>query len=270
MSTRRCYLCEKKADANKNISLHRFPKERQLRSKWLNVCKLSEADDVSKVYICSWHFKDEDYRKKEALGKYVGNWLLPGAVPSISVPNISTNIQQVYISDEAVKYQDIGDLENILSEEKMISNDMNNEPATIVDVEMKSQPSTLLKEIAKPKDNDNISYVSTGKNRNNNKIYDDTEGFKQEYICTPKKRISAEPRFISEICVSDVATPRKAKWIIEFVKRNNAKKQKQIHKLHRQKRKLLKRIAFLQDMVKHLEQKGLMSENAGESLIVKY
>lgn len=95
-------------------------------------------------------------------------------------------------------------------------------------------------------------------------------GFKEEDICTPKKRRVAEPRYVSEICVSDVATPRKAKRVISLVKRNEAKKQKIIEELHRQKRDLLKRITCLEDMVKHLRQKGLMSESAGESVMVMY
>ncbi|XP_014486415.1 PREDICTED: uncharacterized protein LOC106750523 isoform X2 [Dinoponera quadriceps] len=263
MSTRRCYLCERKANATENISLHRFPREQQLRSKWLNACNLSETDDVSKVYICSCHFKDENYRQKIALGKYVGNWLLPGAVPSV----INAR-KMVHINDKVVQCLDIfiEDSEDISPERETISDDMNNEPATIVNVKTKChQPSTLLKETTEPKNNENKLYVSPGENKNDDEIPDDDAGgLEEECVCTPKKRRVAEPRFVSEICVSDVATPKKAKRVIALVKQNDAKQRKKINALHRQKRDLLKRITYLRSMVKHLQQRGLMSESAGE------
>lgn len=54
------------------------------------------------------------------------------------------------------------------------------------------------------------------------------------------------------------------------MKRNDAKKREQIKQLHRQKRNLLKRIICLEDMVKHLQQQGLISESARESVMVVY
>lgn len=164
--------------------IFRFPKERQLRSKWLNACNLSEADDVSKVYICSCHFKDEE-RKNKVQGKYVGNYLLAEVVPSTSRQKLLKNCAQevVHVSNEGVQYQDtfFEDVENMSPNGKMISNDISNKPATIIDVEVNyHQPSIWLEKTAEPKDtaseNILVSNVSCKENWNNNEGPDDIGG----------------------------------------------------------------------------------------------
>lgn len=73
---------------------------------------------------------------------------------------------------------------------------------------------------------------------------------------TPNKRRFAEPRYISEISTPDVATPERARRIINFVKRVDQRKCQQIKKLQNKNRRLIHRITTLQKMISHLYKKG--------------
>lgn len=87
---------------------------------------------------------------------------------------------------------------------------------------------------------------------------------------SPKKqRRFAESRYISEINLCDVETPRRAERTLTFVKTINIKKSKQIKRLQDTNRKLKKRIASLQQMVSHLSQKGFISKDAEDVILVR-
>ncbi|XP_032685939.1 uncharacterized protein LOC116851046 isoform X1 [Odontomachus brunneus] len=73
----------------------------------------------------------------------------------------------------------------------------------------------------------------------------------------PKKRLFAEPRYISEITIADMSPPKRAKRVINFIKRVDDKKRKKIKSLQDRNRKLQKRIATLQELVSHLKKSRL-------------
>ncbi|KYQ54072.1 hypothetical protein ALC60_07026 [Trachymyrmex zeteki] len=77
-----------------------------------------------------------------------------------------------------------------------------------------------------------------------------------------------EPRYISELMTPDVKTPRKARRIIKFVKANDLKRRERIQNLQRMNRNLLKRIENLENLIEHLKEKLLMSEDAADVLLV--
>ncbi|KAF5285782.1 hypothetical protein FQA39_LY04243 [Lamprigera yunnana] len=83
MTSRRCFLCAEKGPT----TLHMFPKDPSSISLWKQICDLQEFDDVSRLFLCSNHFKLDDYREPSAqmLGGKLR--LKPGAFPSVSVPN---------------------------------------------------------------------------------------------------------------------------------------------------------------------------------------
>jgi len=54
-------------------------------------CDLSESDDVSKIYICFGHFKNEDYRMRTG-NVLIKNWSLRRVVPSVSILNPEMHI----------------------------------------------------------------------------------------------------------------------------------------------------------------------------------
>ncbi|KYN06208.1 hypothetical protein ALC62_02847, partial [Cyphomyrmex costatus] len=71
--------------------IYRFPKNENLRKQWLHACRLSIKDDVRNVYICSDHFRNDDYRDNRGLLRTM-SLLKQGLVPSINIPNPSVNI----------------------------------------------------------------------------------------------------------------------------------------------------------------------------------
>lgn len=78
---------------------------------------------------------------------------------------------------------------------------------------------------------------------------------------TPKKeRRVLQPRYISEIKLSDVATPRRAKKTLNFIKSTDVKKSKTIAQLKAANRKQAKRIANMKQMLSHLQKKEVILE----------
>lgn len=90
----------------------------------------------------------------------------------------------------------------------------------------------------------------------------------EEISQTPKRRRFAEPRFISEIKTPDVETPRRAKSVLHLVRQIDATKSKKIKMLQDKTRYLRNRIGSLQQLVSHLRDNGLMTEEAGNVLTV--
>ncbi|KYQ59848.1 Cytochrome b [Trachymyrmex zeteki] len=92
----------------------------------------------------------------------------------------------------------------------------------------------------------------------------------KENISPPRKRLFAKPRYISEINTSDVSTPKRTRRVISFIKQMDQKKSKQIKDLQDENRRLRKRIVTLQELVSHLKESTLISEDVGDHLMVCY
>lgn len=75
------------------------------------------------------------------------------------------------------------------------------------------------------------------------------------YVTPTKKRRFAEPRFISEITVSDFSTPKKAQKVIAMVNKTYTKKCNLIRNLQKKNRELCKRIATLEAMLMYFRKK---------------
>ncbi|XP_071573908.1 uncharacterized protein [Temnothorax nylanderi] len=75
-----CCVCgiEKGSMQDLNYSFHRFPKNEDLRLKWWEAIGRKVYRNA---YICSKHFKAEDFKNKEDLN-LIRNILKPSAVPS--------------------------------------------------------------------------------------------------------------------------------------------------------------------------------------------
>lgn len=83
-----------------------------------------------------------------------------------------------------------------------------------------------------------------------------------------KQRRFAEPRYISEVDLCDVATPRRAKRTLTMIKLIDTNKSKQIKRLQDTNRRLNKRIVSLQEMISHIRKKGLISKDAEDVMLV--
>ena len=53
-----CILCGKKKSARHSVSLHRFPRKKELRDQWLSSLSLTEHDITVNSRVCSVHFRD--------------------------------------------------------------------------------------------------------------------------------------------------------------------------------------------------------------------
>ncbi|XP_012530762.1 uncharacterized protein LOC105833517 isoform X2 [Monomorium pharaonis] len=96
------------------------------------------------------------------------------------------------------------------------------------------------------------------------------ENFEKKQLGTPQKpRRFAELRYISKIKLADVATPRKAKKTLLFVKFTDKKKSKKIKLLQDANKKLKQRIISMRLIMSQLLQKGLILKDAEDILLVQ-
>ncbi|XP_018317774.1 uncharacterized protein [Mycetomoellerius zeteki] len=259
---RSCYLGKRKSTEDEKISLHKFPKTPEVRKKWIDACGLHEKD-VSHIYICSHHFELPD--NLVAL-----NRLPPGAIPTIAIPNHSIELSNV----STIKSTTVNTSK---SSEVNISN------SNIMDcanaVHSVSEASTYHSlPIIESTSMSNLSKVNiTSPIVPNEMDFDDEVqpisevstdySFSKENISPPRKRLFAKPRYISEINTSDVSTPKRTRRVISFIKQMDQKKSKQIKDLQDENRRLRKRIVTLQELVSHLKESTLISEDVGDHLM---
>lgn len=285
---RSCYLCGRKATKVEKVSLHKFPKIPQIRQKWIEACGLHHQD-VSHLYICSYHFELSQKiiaLKKLPPGAVPNINVTNAAINKTNSPEIlnhplelsnisnnneliidSTNISKLpeikirssstsyVIDDHDYAVQPISKTPAFHSLPIIESTNMSKSPnvkiisstiSDVIDADYKVQPMKAYSYSEK-----NFSSPKKGLFAEPRHISEVTIS---SVISSPKKRFFAEPRYISEITISDVSTPRKAKRIIDFIKKIDQKKCKQIKCLQNQNRKLLKRILTLQNFISHLEQ----------------
>ncbi|XP_008178372.1 THAP domain-containing protein 4-like [Acyrthosiphon pisum] len=80
-----------------DISFHRFPKDPDVQKIWTLKCKRGDSWNPSKSYICSKHFKSEDFvrdLKSELMGNKTVRRLKPGSIPTLNLPTcLSTETQ---------------------------------------------------------------------------------------------------------------------------------------------------------------------------------
>ncbi|XP_044736725.1 uncharacterized protein LOC123298697 [Chrysoperla carnea] len=96
---KKCYVCSRRVCKINQISVHSFPKDLEIRQKWLNALNLTNKDDVSCTYVCSLHFTADDIERGSDLSK---SRLKKGAVPSVNISNpngYSKNGYDMYNSD---------------------------------------------------------------------------------------------------------------------------------------------------------------------------
>ncbi|XP_025270678.1 THAP domain-containing protein 6 [Camponotus floridanus] len=72
-----CLLCGNLTN-NKTVSYHRFPKDKDIRKKWLSFCGIKEEVLNTATFLCSQHFKKEDLKQKSNSFS-----LNTGSIPSI-------------------------------------------------------------------------------------------------------------------------------------------------------------------------------------------
>ncbi|XP_016664281.1 THAP domain-containing protein 4-like [Acyrthosiphon pisum] len=85
------YSGKAKNTGRTDLSFHRFPKDDLLLKVWSNKCRRNDVWNPSKSFICSDHFKEDDYvrdLKSELLGYAPRVKILKtNATPSLNLPD---------------------------------------------------------------------------------------------------------------------------------------------------------------------------------------
>lgn len=87
-------------------------------------------------------------------------------------------------------------------------------------------------------------------------------------MSTPKKRRIYTSRYIGDLGSPHVATPRRAKKTLQFVKEVVKKKNKQVKLLQQQNRRFIKKIRTLKMLLEHLKDKSLITDEAQDTILV--
>lgn len=85
------------------FTFHRFPKNKELRLKWIHACKRADSFSVNEARVCSEHFDDSDYLrdlKSELLNLPAKRVLKPDAVPHLNLPVSSVVACKEKINDK--------------------------------------------------------------------------------------------------------------------------------------------------------------------------
>ncbi|XP_022160850.1 THAP domain-containing protein 4-like [Myzus persicae] len=84
------YSAKSKNEGRTDISFHRFPKDLFYQKQWIHKCKRADKWNPSSSFICSDHFKNDDYVRNlqaELLGYTPkGRRLKPDAIPTLNLP----------------------------------------------------------------------------------------------------------------------------------------------------------------------------------------
>lgn len=76
------------------------------------------------------------------------------------------------------------------------------------------------------------------------------------------------PRYINDLSVENFKTPRRRQRNLSFVKNIYNEKLKTIHNLQKKNKRLITKVKTLKDLMKVLEKKNFISENASKLLQV--
>jgi len=116
----KCIVCGSLRNKSSKFSFHRFPKPKEVRKRWLQVCQIDEQHIKPDTIVCSKHFKVEDFDDSA----WPMRKLLAGAVPAPSIhwlvqkkhQVLQSNIKQVSQEEMEVPQfsikQEIPDLTN--------------------------------------------------------------------------------------------------------------------------------------------------------------
>ncbi|KAL1496973.1 hypothetical protein ABEB36_008014 [Hypothenemus hampei] len=87
----KCLLCGE-VRRKGSVSLHKFPRDDDLRKQWIKFCKLNEhTDDVRNIKLCSNHFKEDSSMGYPCTG-------YPKLLRSNAVPSLYFNKKEKTVS----------------------------------------------------------------------------------------------------------------------------------------------------------------------------
>ncbi|KAE9531254.1 hypothetical protein AGLY_010460, partial [Aphis glycines] len=201
------------------------------------------------------------------------------------------NVYNRFPKDEDLKtlWLDVCGIKNSKPSHRICDNhfteDSFNENGNLI---MKAVPSlSLIKSINKPSDSSNgckrkLSYdnsvlsesVKFIKNTDDISVNkpNQMEIIQNTTMITPPTPISKKvimfPRYINDLSVENFKTPRRRQRNLSFVKNIYNEKLKTIHNLQKKNKRLITKVKTLKDLMKVLEKKNFISENASKLLQV--
>lgn len=92
----------------------------------------------------------------------------------------------------------------------------------------------------------------------------------QEECKTPPRKRVREPRYVGDIGITELSTPKRAKRCLDLAKRKLNQQAAKIKVLKQKNRRLVKQVHDLKGLLHHLKNKNLISETCAHSLEVCY
>ncbi|XP_046590232.1 uncharacterized protein LOC124293425 [Neodiprion lecontei] len=257
----------------------RFPKNLEIRMKWLNACGLTINDDVRRTCICSRHFKTDDVCQSNVFGA-VKSSIKRNAVPTLYLTNPlsldtinksppNTPLSELFedngVSNQSSSFfsdNNIVDDNNVLNILEK-SSDKYLEPDSI-EFQTSNNSSINFDDSYKQSDSNEFmeNAITNSDNDDKNTVPDENTSPSQ---C--RKRRFFEPRHVSEISELDFATPKRANRTISLIKNTDQKRREKIRQLQRQTRNLERKIKSLKDLVNHLKENRMLTDESGDALM---
>ncbi|XP_067204147.1 uncharacterized protein [Linepithema humile] len=240
-----CVLC---GNRDKLVSYYTFPKNKEFRKKWLSFCGINKKVLNTTTKLCSNHFQKEDI-----INKTKGSIIKPNAVPCIIIKKKRLHIENVPLSEN---YTTINfppsSYERTAKTETVAEESRTNQIAT----------DEIIVETEKVTEEIRTNQIATNEIEN---MYFNNASYKGK-ISTSIKTIRV-PRYVGDIQMSHIYTPRRAKRALDIAKKTIQNQQKKIKALKQSQKRLVTRLKTMEGLIGHLKQKDLLSEATAENLM---
>ncbi|XP_024893630.1 uncharacterized protein LOC112468606 isoform X1 [Temnothorax curvispinosus] len=270
-----CLLC---GNRDKSVSYYTFPKNEKSREKWLTFCGIDERVLNTATKLCSNHFQKDDIIHKANKGTFVK----PNAVPSIIRKKNVRQHSSLIVGEDCLKKLKSCHDETIddISFDNVDVKNVNLDDGTVTD---KIVYDKIVDDISFDKvdvDNATFDNITVDVDKGNFEFVsvDEDPTISLEETCAIVNRASTLPscetiqcfqtpvkaartlRYIGDITISDLDTPKKAERALELAKRIIAKQQRKIKTLQQARNRLTTRITLLKGLIKHLKQKAVVND----------
>ncbi|XP_018300339.1 uncharacterized protein, partial [Mycetomoellerius zeteki] len=246
----------------------RFPKQKEIRKQWLEFCEIDEHILNAATRLCSNHFREE---LKKKLSKDIV--LKSNAIPSVHIKKKTISEQSNSTLNEI--YDNTKQKYNATDNKNVHCNVLVNTLMTDTQCTLQSCDSIQLSKCQTPP-KACVSPIRTPDSATKVKrlLYvvnsEPSTPVRNGAILgsnwqTPTKTVR-DPRFVNEIRTPHLDTPRKARRALQLAKWTIKQQQRKIKTLQQARNRLVARITTLTDLVKHLQQKNLLTEAAAENL----
>ncbi|KYN06873.1 THAP domain-containing protein 9 [Cyphomyrmex costatus] len=232
--------------------LYRFPKNKELREKWMDFCGIDEKVLNSATKLCSIHFEEDAIirRKNRAVAKV-------DAVPCTIIKK-----RQFPKADKDVYMY----WKNSSAQGKMCTICILSLLLLVHDVLLLLffffewiVSDTLINEFFCRRHYDIVALDQPSTSKTSGNV---------ECLQTPKKSYQF-PRYVGDIRSPHFATPRRAKRTFDVVKVTVRKQQMTIKSLKQRQKRLLNRIKTMEGMIQHLKNRQLLDESTSDNILLQ-